>query len=126
MTELVVEEINTTVVVEEQSTQVFVSPPENAIDIFEESVEVTVLDNDAQVVIYQGALVNGGGGGSSFVFTQSVPSLAWVVFHDLGTKPQITVVVNGVQEMCRITYPNDQSALLEFNSATSGQAFCLG
>lgn len=74
----------------------------------------------------QGPIGPAGNGGKAFMFNQVSPSLSWVVFHDLGTKPQITVVIDGAQQFCRVNYPNDQSALLEFNSPVAGQAYCVG
>jgi hypothetical protein len=67
----------------------------------------------------------GGGSGPAFTFNQNSPSSVWVVFHNLARKPAITVIrSDNVVTFGQISYPNNQSALIQFTSAISGSALC--
>lgn len=103
--------------------------PFSADQVFVSEVEASEL-----AIVYvgpPGPTGPSGGGGSggavgSYTHTQSSPSQAWVVVHNLNTKPQIKIVVGGLEREGRITYPSLQSALIEFNYALAGEAYCVG
>lgn len=61
-----------------------------------------------------------------YTHTQTITSLTWLVVHNLNTQPLINVVVNNGNIGCRITYPNLDSAMIEFNQAASGKAYAIG
>jgi hypothetical protein len=85
---------------------------------------LTLAQTQRIVLVSRGRASASGAG--RFVHTQSTPQLSWTVYHALNTNPMVWVVVDGEVVECRVTYPNLESALLEFNSPTSGKAYCAG
>lgn len=63
-------------------------------------------------------------GTAAYTHTQSIPSSAWVVVHNLGGRPHVYIVINNEQVEARVTYPNNNSALVEFAVAQTGKAYC--
>jgi len=64
------------------------------------------------------------GGDKTFVFTQGVPSMNWVINHPLDKYPSVSVVDSSGQEViCTVDYIDTQTINLTFNAAFSGQAF---
>ena len=61
---------------------------------------------------------------SHFVYTQSIPSDIWIVQHNLGKKPAITVSDSaGTIVVGQYTYLDDNTVKLEFVGAFSGKAY---
>lgn len=92
--------------------------------------ELPGADTVGLSVTPSGQLVLGPTGGNSiskFSFAQATPALSWVIAHNMGTKPSITIVSESNEQMFgRITFPSLNSALIEFNSAVAGTAYCVG
>ena len=62
------------------------------------------------------------GGDKTFVFSQGVPSLNWVINHPLDKYPSVSVVDSSGQEViCTVDYIDTQTINLTFNAAFSGQ-----
>ena len=76
-----------------------------------------------RVVVAQ-AGIRGPGGGPAYVHTKTTPSSTWTVQHNLGRNPKIAVFVGGAEVFAPITYPDVNTAIIEFGSAESGQALC--
>ncbi len=66
----------------------------------------------------------GGKSGSTHVFTQGSPSAVWVIPHNLGWWPSVTVVDTGGSVITPdVHYDTDQQVTLTFGSATTGKAY---
>ena len=59
-----------------------------------------------------------------YTHNQFAASSAWVVVHDLGSYPHVYVVISNEQVEARVTYPNNNSALVEFAAPQTGKAYC--
>lgn len=81
---------------------------------------------EASMPVVMRSVARAGVENGTYMHTQTTPSSAWVVFHELNTKPVIEVIVNAEQQEARVTYPNLDSALIEFNSPAAGYAKCVG
>ncbi len=61
---------------------------------------------------------------ANFVFTQAYAASQWVVDHDLGKKPAVTVVDSaGTVVIGQVVYNTDNRCTLDFEAAFSGKAF---
>jgi len=61
---------------------------------------------------------------ANFVFTQGSAATQWVVDHDLGKKPAVTVVDSaGTVVIGQVVYNTDNRCTLDFEAAFSGKAF---
>ena len=64
------------------------------------------------------------GNDANFVFTQGSAATQWVVDHDLGKKPAVTVVDSaGTVVIGQVVYNTDNRCTLDFEAAFSGKAF---
>jgi hypothetical protein len=98
----------------------------------------TVLSSDNN--FYTLALFNTGGAGNivyeqfyvmtskkgdlSFVHEQTNPSNTWVVNHNLGKKPSVTIVTTtDTTVIGEITYNNENKLTINLSSANSGKAY---
>jgi hypothetical protein len=73
--------------------------------------------------------IGGGGGGSSsganYVFTQLTPSDSWLVTHDLNKRCSVQVVGSDDKEViAEITWIDNNTVRVDFNSATTGYVYC--
>lgn len=60
----------------------------------------------------------------SYVHDQAVPSDTWVIVHNLGRYPSVTVVDSaGSQFMVQIEYNSKKKLTLYMNGATTGKAY---
>lgn len=104
-----------------------VAEPE-PIQLVAESSPIELVAEPQPIVLEVGVGVQGPPGtsaGPAFTFPQSTPSAAWVVYHNLGRKPSITIIrSDNVVTFGQISYPNNQSALVQFGRAISGTALC--
>lgn len=64
------------------------------------------------------------GAAAAYTHTQSSASSAWVVVHNLGRYPHVYVIINNEHVEARVTYPNTNSALVEFAAPQTGKAYC--
>ena len=61
---------------------------------------------------------------ANFVFTQGSASATWVVDHDLGKKPSVTVVDSADTVVIgQVDYNTDNRATITFEAAFSGKAY---
>jgi hypothetical protein len=81
-----------------------------------EDTSITALQIDVSNVI-------GGGGGSSFLYVQGVPSATWVIVHDLNAYPTIVVIdSSGAQVFGGVSYDTMNQVTLTFSGGFSGIA----
>ncbi len=98
----------------------------------------TVLSSDNN--FYTLALFNTGGAGNivfeqfyvitskkgdlSFVYTQTNASNEWVITHNLGKRPSVTIVTTtDTTVIGEVTYNNDNKLTINLTSANSGKAY---
>lgn len=61
--------------------------------------------------------------GGHYFHPQGEPSDTWVINHNLGFKPNVTVLDSGGTEVeGSVVYPDDNTVIITFSSAFSGQA----
>lgn len=66
-----------------------------------------------------------GNGEVSYEHTQSVASAAWVVNHNLGYRPAVSVLsMGGMQMLAEVQHNSLNQAFVYFDSPTTGQAIC--
>ena len=57
-------------------------------------------------------------------FENTTASKVWVILHNLGKKPSVTVIDNyGDVVWCDIEYTNDNTVTLRFSDETAGTAY---
>ena len=67
---------------------------------------------------------DGVGGDLNFTFTQAAPALVWIVNHNLGKNPSVSIVDNAGEEVyAQVDYTNLNSLTITFTQAFSGKAF---
>lgn len=67
--------------------------------------------------------VVGGGGAASYTHTESTPSMTWVIDHDLGYNPSVTVVDSSERQVeGDVAYSLGQ-VIVTFSAAFSGKAY---
>lgn len=65
-----------------------------------------------------------GGSGAAFVFTQDVASALWTVVHNLGIRPNVTVVDSLDREVeADVTYIDDNNLTVGFATPQTGKAY---
>lgn len=64
----------------------------------------------------------GAPGGSRFSFTQASPSSTWVINHNLGYNPHVTVIVNGVGVGADISFNTVNQVSVIFGAPQTGSA----
>jgi hypothetical protein len=80
------------------------------------------IDTDAPDPIGGGG--GGGGGDLNFVFNQLSPSSSWLVTHNLGKFPSVSVVDSGATLIIpNVIYTDINHVTISFGSATSGKAY---
>jgi hypothetical protein len=88
---------------------------------------LAVTDEGSGVIRVDAAGGGGSGGpgaGATYVHTQGSPSASWVVVHNLGWWPSVTVVDTGDSVVIPdVHYDSANQATLVFGSATSGKAY---
>lgn len=76
------------------------------------------------------AVANSGGGGGtgvdkSYVHSQGVATATWIVDHNLGKHPSVTVVDSaGTTVVGSVVHNSSNRLTISFNAAFSGTAFC--
>jgi len=97
--------------------------PGGFVDYPDESTPV-----DAQFLnAVEAALASGGGGGgdANYVFSQASAANPWLVTHNLGKYPAVSVVDSGNNEIVPdVMYVDVNTLTLTFAAATSGTAYC--
>lgn len=60
----------------------------------------------------------------SYVYTQSVSSKEWHIFHDLGKYPSVTIIDSaGTVVIGQVQYASQNEIVLHFSAPFSGKAF---
>lgn len=68
--------------------------------------------------------VPGPPGASGGTYSQQFTSAAtWTVQHNLGSKPEIVLVIDDERVYAGVTYPDNNTAVVEWPSAQSGWAY---
>jgi len=63
--------------------------------------------------------------GTLFVYVQSEPSKIWYINHNLNTYPDITIISDGKEVIyANIQYVDYNNAIVTFNEAITGSAYC--
>lgn len=57
-----------------------------------------------------------------YLHTQASDSTTWTISHNLGREPNVTAIVGGARVRARADYPDLNTVVLAFNTATSGRA----
>ena len=64
------------------------------------------------------------GNGAAFVFTQDVASALWLVGHNLGMRPSVTVVDTLDREVeADVEYVDDDNLTISFGRIATGKAY---
>lgn len=62
---------------------------------------------------------------AQYTHAQPAPSDVWVVNHNLGARPQVSVLsVGGKELMAEVIHSNENQALIYFDQPTAGTAIC--
>lgn len=60
----------------------------------------------------------------TFTYEQASPSDTWVIDHNLGRHPSVTIVdSSGNVFTPAVSYPTENQCVVEFNGATTGKAY---
>lgn len=96
--------------------------PNNVI-VNEDTPNTVIINQDAQ---NQVVVRLGGGAGNTrrHVHTQASPANTWVITHNLGGKPSVTVVDSADTVVIgEVTYNSNTQVTVEFTAAFSGYAY---
>jgi hypothetical protein len=94
------------------------------INVTEQRVNVTVTQSGAA-----GLTVNSGVSGISsphgtYTHSQGVASDTWIITHNLGCKPSVTIVDSGGNvQIGEVLYNNDNQVTVTFSASFSGYAY---
>jgi hypothetical protein len=65
-------------------------------------------------------------GGEGFLFEQASPSDTWIINHNLGFRPDVTLLTTGGVEMIgSVVHTSVNQAVAQFSSAVAGSARCI-
>ena len=86
---------------------------------------VSLIDKDIiDLHIIINDIINGENPYGSYVHRQSMPSDTWMVHHELGYYPSVTVVDRyGVEFECFVQHVDKDNAILKFMGGFSGKAY---
>ncbi len=88
---------------------------------------VTVVQETVRIVSVgtQGPAGPAGDAGSQFVYTQASDSASWTVNHNLGHRPQVTLLtVGGSEFFADITHNSVNQLTVTLKTALAGSAIC--
>jgi hypothetical protein len=91
-------------------------------------LQVDITDTQLLAVTEQGPVGPAGPAGSvnDYTHTQSSPSPTWTINHNLGRKPDVTLLSVGGQEFeGTITHVSTNQAVVSLTTATAGTARCI-
>jgi hypothetical protein len=96
----------------------------NQVNVYEDTPNQVIVNQDSQNQV----VVRFAGAGSSntrrHVHTQGVASTTWVITHNLGGKPSITIVDSADTVVVgEVTYNSNSEVEVNFTSAFSGFAY---
>lgn len=109
-------------------SSVLVQPPSHAVVIEHESIQTLFLSSEIVTTVVEVPGVQGPPGppGDAFtvVFTQGSPALVWIIEHNLGRYPSVTVVDTANDQIIGdVSYPDANSAQVTFGAPTAGSAY---
>jgi hypothetical protein len=85
---------------------------------------LAVIDEGAGVIRVDGIMATGPPAGATYVHTQGPLSASWVIPHNLGWRPAVTVVDTGDTVVIPdVHYDSNNQVTLTFGAATSGKAY---
>ncbi len=64
-----------------------------------------------------------GAGFTYFTYVQSTPSSSWLIPHNLGRNPSVTIVVAGQMILTDVEYPDLNNVLVIWPAPTLGSAY---
>lgn len=106
---------------------------------FSESVQLTpvspttpakaVVEPDTKVIYFPFETAPGGvapetgsPSGAAFVWPQVTPAATWIIHHNLGYNPSVSVIVNGEEVEPDVDYPDTNTVTLIFSTPQAGTA----
>lgn len=121
--------------VEGQENQFYINTSNNAIYYFdgENFVELEgtsinglkerVTTNEQDIAVLKEKIIEGAD--KNYIFKQMTPADTWTIVHNLGKFPSITVVDSaGTVVVGEIILQTTEQAVISFNGAFSGKAYC--
>jgi len=140
-----VEQSNAVELVQPAST-VEIAEPANVVEIGGATSDIEIVEQETAIELSNGSAIElveqvvvlelgstalqgppgtGGGGSATYTHTQSVPSAAWTVNHNLGLFPSAVQVVDsgGTVWTGEIQHTNINSLVIRFGFAFSGTAY---
>lgn len=100
---------------------------QGTVTVIETEQTVEVLESQSISVVSVGTVGPAGpagASGTSYEHVQSAASALWVINHNLGYKPNVTIIDTlGRTVIGDLTYPNYNTVLITFTAAFSGSAF---
>lgn len=86
---------------------------------------MTVIVDDDELTIYLVGTQGVPGPGVRYEHNQTVPSAMWTVNHNLGLRPQVSVLSSGgVSLLTEIVHTSLNQFLIYFDSPNIGQVIC--
>lgn len=86
--------------------------------------DLVLINQDDIIKQIQASALGGGSGDKNFTYTQSLPSATWVIQHDLGKNPDVTVIdSSGAEVIGDVEYTSLNSLTLTFSGAFGGIAY---
>ena len=95
------------------------------IEIVENSNRITVQPSGNSIVVAAVGQQGANGTAVAFIFTQSVAASTWIINHNLGFKPTVSLYTQGNHEMeGDILHTSDNQVMVYFAAAIAGFARC--
>jgi hypothetical protein len=63
-----------------------------------------------------------GGDAAAFVFTQEIAQDTWIIQHNLGYEPSVSVIVEGEEVEGDVDFPTNNEVVVTFNTPLAGEA----
>jgi hypothetical protein len=96
----------------------------NNVNIYEDTPNHVIVNQDAQnqvVIRFAGAASSNT---RRYIHTQGVASTAWIITHNLGGRPSVTIVDSaGTVVIGEVTYNSNSEVEVNFTTAFSGFAY---
>jgi hypothetical protein len=96
----------------------------NNVNIYQDTPNQVIVDQDAPNIVVVRSTSNTVMSSRRHVFTQASPSTEWVVVHNLGGKPSVTVVDSAdTVVLGEVKYDSSTQVTISFTAAFSGYAY---
>ncbi len=98
------------------------------------AITVVAVDQAPRITLVQagqglqgppGPAGTGGAGGAPYVHTQTAPAATWIINHNRGARPNISVTsMGGVEYLVEVIHPTVNQAVVYFEAPAAGLATC--